>query len=165
MDGMTASASPLKRRLMIAAGFTCLILGALGILIPVLPTTPFLLLAAGLFMRSSTRLYQWITAHRVFGPFILNYRLYRAVPRRSKIVAIVLLWLTIGTSILWAVEHWALRLLLLLIAVAVTVHLARMKTLTPAMLADVTGLPYGVLSRSAREAAPTAALPADPVVE
>jgi hypothetical protein len=152
---MTAPLSPFKRRLMVAAGFACLLLGALGILIPVLPTTPFLLLAAGLFLRSSTRLYQWITAHRVFGPFILNYRLYRAVPRRSKIAAIVLLWLTIGSSILWAVDAWWLRALLLVVAVAVTLHLARMKVLTPAMLAEVAG----------RRAAETAALPADPAVE
>lgn len=152
---MTAPSSSFKRRLMVAAGFTCLILGVLGILVPVLPTTPFLLLAAGLFLRSSTRLYRWITAHRVFGPFILNYRLYRAVPRRSKIIAIVLLWLTIGSSILWAVEHWWLRALLLLIGAAVTLHLARMRVLTTAMLAEV----------AARRAEAAAALPADPAVE
>ncbi len=154
MDAMTPHISPLKRRLKVAAGFACLLLGALGIVIPVLPTTPFLLLAAGLFMHSSTRLYQWITAHRVFGPFILNYRLYRAVPRRSKIVAIVLLWLTIGGSVIWAVEHWALRLLLLAVAAAVTLHLARMKSLTPAMLAEIAARGEG-----------STPLPADPAVE
>ena len=61
-----------------------LVLGALGVVIPVLPTTPFLLLAAAMFMRSSGRLYLWLTNHRLFGAFIRNYRLYRAVPLRSK---------------------------------------------------------------------------------
>jgi len=147
--------SPFKRYLLIAAGITCLVLGTLGIFIPVLPTTPFLLLAAGLFLRSSGRLYQWITTHRVFGRFILNYRLYHAVPRASKIFAIILLWLTIGSSVIWALDSWWLRALLLLVGAAVTVHLARMRTLTPAMIAE----------SSVRDAAARASLPSDPVVE
>jgi uncharacterized membrane protein YbaN (DUF454 family) len=128
----------LKRNLLIAAGFACLLLGAVGIFLPVLPTTPFLLLAAGLFLRSSNRLYQWITHHRVFGTFIRNYRLYRAVPLRTKVIGLVLLWLTIGYSIIWAVHTWWLRGLLFLVAAAVSAHILHMKTLTSAMQAEAT---------------------------
>ena len=127
-----------KRNLLIAAGFACLLLGALGIFIPVLPTTPFLLLAAGLFMRSSSRLYLWITNHRVFGTFIRNYRRFHAVPMGSKVFAVILLWLMIGYSIIWVTQAWWLRVLLFLIAVAVSVHILRMKTLTAAMQAEIT---------------------------
>ncbi len=125
-----------KRNLLIAAGFACLLLGALGIFIPVLPTTPFLLLAAGLFLRSSSRLYLWITHHRVFGTFIRNYRRFHAVPLRSKVIALVLLWLTIGYSLIWVAHTWWLRALLFLVAAGVSVHILHMKTLTPAMLAE-----------------------------
>jgi hypothetical protein len=129
-----------KRNLLIAAGFACLLLGALGIFFPVLPTTPFLLLAAGLFMRSSSRLYLWITNHRVFGTFIRNYRRFHAVPMRSKVLAIILLWLTIGYSIIWVTQAWWLRVLLFLVAAAVSVHILRMKTLTSAMQAEIAPL-------------------------
>ena len=125
-----------KRNLLITAGFACLLLGAVGIFIPVLPTTPFLLLAAGLFLRSSSRLYLWITNHRVFGTFIRNYRRFHAVPLRSKVIALALLWLTIGYSIIWVTHTWWLRGLLFLVAAAVSVHILRMKTLTKAMLAE-----------------------------
>ena len=141
---MTKPLPPFKRRLFTVAGIACLLLGTLGIFIPVLPTTPFLLMAAGLFLRSSDRLYKWITTHRIFGPFILNFYLYHAVPHRSKIAGIVLLWLTIGSSLIWAVDAWWLQALLLLVGAAVTVHLARMRTLTPAMLSEI----------AARDAAP-----------
>ena len=126
-----------KRNLFIAAGFACLLLGAVGIFVPVLPTTPFLLLAAGLFMRSSSRLYLWITNHRVFGTFIRNYRCFHAVPMRSKVFAVVLLWLMIGYSIIWVTHAWWLRVILFLVAAGVSVHILRMKTLTAAMQAEL----------------------------
>lgn len=125
-----------KRNLLITAGFACLLLGAVGIFVPVLPTTPFLLLAAGLFLRSSSRLYLWITHHRIFGTFIRNYRRFHAVPLRSKVIALVLLWLTICYSLIWVADAWWLRGLLFLVASAVSVHILRMKTLTPSMLAE-----------------------------
>jgi len=125
-----------KRNLLITAGFACLLFGGVGIFIPVLPTTPFLLLAAGLFMRSSSRLYLWITHHRIFGTFIRNYRRFHAVPLRTKVTALVLLWLTIGYSIIWVADVWWLRGLLFLVASAVSVHILRMKTLTQSMLTE-----------------------------
>lgn len=127
----------LRRKLYLFAGLLSLALGVLGVFIPVLPTTPFLLLAAAMFMRSSEKLYLWLTNHRVFGPFIRNYRLYRAVPLRSKVVALLFLYLTIGYSLIFVVENWWLRALLLAIAAGVSWHILKLKTLSAEMSAEI----------------------------
>lgn len=147
----------LHRKLHLAAGLLFLVLGALGVFVPVLPTTPFLLLAAAMFMRSSGRLYLWLTNHRLFGPFILNYRLYRAVPLRSKVVALVFLFLTIGYSVIFVIDNWWVRALLLLVAAAVSRHILRLKTLTPAMLAEI--------RRRDPASSPTAAVEPEPATD
>lgn len=117
------------------AGILSLGLGILGVFLPLLPTTPFLLLAAGCFMRSSERLYRWLINHRWFGAYIRNYREYGAITRRAKIGTVVLLWGTIGYTALGILSSLPLRLLLLLVAVGVTAHVLHMKTLTREMLA------------------------------
>ena len=75
-------------------GFLSLALGLAGIFLPVLPTTPFLLLSAALFFRSSPSAYQWLMNHRLLGPYIRDFRESRAIPLRAKIIALSLLWLT-----------------------------------------------------------------------
>ena len=75
-------------------GFLSLALGVAGIFLPVLPTTPFLLLSAALFFRSSPRAYQWLLNHKLLGPYIRDFRESRAIPLRAKILALSLLWLT-----------------------------------------------------------------------
>jgi uncharacterized membrane protein YbaN (DUF454 family) len=127
---------PLRRLLLTLAGVLCVGLAVVGIFLPVLPTTPFLLLAAACFMRSSDRLYRWLTSHRWLGPYIRNYRDHRAITLRSKVLGLLLLWLTLGYSILWIVSALALRALLLLVGVGVTVHLLRLRTLTAEMLVE-----------------------------
>ena len=119
---------------LIAVGIISVGLGLLGVFIPVLPTTPFLLLAAGCFMRSSQRLYDWLIHHKWFGEYIRNYREYRAIPLRAKVVTLVLLWSVIGTTALFAVTLWWVRVLLGVVALGVTLHLLHLKTLTPEML-------------------------------
>jgi uncharacterized membrane protein YbaN (DUF454 family) len=119
----------LKKRLLMSAGFLSLGLGAAGIFLPVLPTTPFLLLAAACFMRSSDRLHEWMLTNRWFGPYIRNYREHKAVTKRTKTVTLVLLWGTIGYTAFGIVSSWTLRALLLVIAAAVTVHVLRFRTL------------------------------------
>ena len=109
-------------------------LGTAGILIPLLPTTPFLLLAAACFVRSSDSLYQWLITQRILGPYIRNYREHRAITWQAKVVTLVLLWAVISYSALKAVRLQALRMVLLLVAVAVTVHVLSLKTLTKKML-------------------------------
>jgi hypothetical protein len=118
----------LQRGLLITAGILSLGLGTVGIFLPLLPTTPFLLLAAACFIRSSGRLYQWLIHHRWFGAYIRNYREHRAMTLRAKVVALVLLWGVIGSSAAFAMSDWTIRFFLLLVAVGVTIHLLHLKT-------------------------------------
>lgn len=120
--------SPLVRALLVVAGTLSLALGVIGIFLPLLPTTPFLLLSAACYARSSQRFYDMLMSHRVLGPFIRDYREGRGVPMRTKTVAIAMLWLTLGSSILFWVPLWWVKLLLAGIGIAVTVHLVRLPT-------------------------------------
>jgi len=124
----------MKNWLLIAAGFTSLSAGVVGIFVPVLPTTPFFLLAAACFMKSSDRLYRWLTGHKKFGPYIDNYVKYHAVSKQSKVISILVLWSVMLSTILFGITQLWLRLLLVGIAAGVTIHLVLLKTLTPEMM-------------------------------
>ncbi len=124
----------LQRWLLLACGFLSLGLGAAGVFVPLLPTTPFLLLASACFLRSSNRLHRWLLHHRWFGSYIRNYRDYKATTHRAKVIALILLWGSIGYAALFVAQSLWLRLLLLVIAVGVTIHLVRLQTLTPEMV-------------------------------
>lgn len=118
----------LTRWLLMTIGIISVGLGTAGIFLPLLPTTPFLLLAAACFIRSSDRLYQWLIRNRWFGSYIQNYREHRAIPLRAKMVGLILLWTTMGYSALALINHWIPQVLLLLIAGGVTVYLLSLKT-------------------------------------
>ncbi len=124
----------MKKIILIVAGGIFLCLGIIGIVLPVLPTTPFILLAAGCFMRSSRRLYAWLTDHRILGPYIDNWCRFHAVTKKSKLISIILLWTVMLGTIIFGVSVLWLRLMLLCVALAVTIHLLLLKTLTPEML-------------------------------
>lgn len=117
----------LKRYLLMAGGLISLALGTIGILLPVLPTTPFLLLSAYCFIRSSDKLYQWLINHRVFGAYIYHYLEHRAVKKRAKIVAIIMLWPALLISMHIVNKTWA-TILLFIIGAAVTTHILSLKT-------------------------------------
>jgi len=117
----------IKRRLLIAAGTLSTALGFIGVFIPILPTTPFLLLAAACYMRSSERFYRWLINNRIFGSYIRNYIEGRGMPLKIKIFTILLLWLTIGVSIAFGVQNIVVRILLICIATGVTVHICLIK--------------------------------------
>lgn len=121
--------SPVRRTLYLVAGTISLGLGVLGIPLPLLPTTPFLLLSAWLYARSSERFYLWLINHRYFGPTIRNYREKGGVRAGVKAGAIALLWVTISISAIWAVQLWWVRGVLLVIAIGVTWHIASLRTL------------------------------------
>ena len=117
------------RTLLIIAGTLLVGLGIIGILVPVLPTTPFLLLAAACYARSSQRFYHWLLNNKWFGNYIKNYIQRKGVPLKVKILAITWLWITIGFSVVFAVEVFLVRLILILIAIGVSIHIFSIRTL------------------------------------
>jgi uncharacterized membrane protein YbaN (DUF454 family) len=115
--------------LLAVLGIISLTLGIIGIFLPLLPTTPFLLLSAFLFAKSSTRLYNWLMNHKILGKFIRDYRDEKFIPLRIKIISLLMLWGTILFSIIWVVnEKWWLQLMLAGIAIAVSIHILLLKT-------------------------------------
>ena len=126
----------LRKGLLLFLGVLSMGLAIVGIFLPLLPTTPFLLLAAACFVRSSDRLHRWLITHRWFGPYIKNYRDHRAITRRAKVVTLLLLWGTLGYAAVGVVSGLPVRVLLLLIGVGVTLHVLRLKTLTQEMLSE-----------------------------
>ena len=116
------------RTLLIVAGSFSVGIGILGIFIPILPTTPFLLLAAVCYMKSSDRLHQWLLNNRIFGAYVKDYIEGRGMPVRVKIFTILLLWITIILSVTLGIQHIALRIALILIAIGVTLHISLIKT-------------------------------------
>jgi len=121
----------LPRMLLIACGTLCVALGILGMFLPLLPTTPFLLLAAVCYARGSRRLYRWLMSNRWCGEYIRNYREGRGIPLKQKVLTIVLLWLTIGYTVWFGVASWGVRFVLFGIAIGVTIHLVRIRTFKP----------------------------------
>ena len=117
------------RPLLIVAGTVCVVLGLIGVFLPVLPTTPFLLLAAACYARSSDRFLHWLLNNRFFGVYIRNYREGRGMARSTKILTLTALWLTLGLSAAFATSALWLRLLLAVIGAGVTIHLLHLKTL------------------------------------
>ena len=118
-----------KKYLLIALGSISLGLGAVGVAVPVLPTTPFLLIALFCYLRSSRRLYDWLIHHRLFGTYLYNYVTYRAVPRQTKIGALIFLWAGLVTSII-LVDALFVRLILLAVGIVVSIHILSLKTIT-----------------------------------
>ena len=111
-------------------GCAAFVLGVVGIFVPLLPTTPFLLLAAALWVRSSPRLYEWLLAHRCFGGYIRNFRENRAIPLRAKVVSIALMWGTMLYCIFGLLDgRWWAQVGLLAVAVGVTWHILSFATL------------------------------------
>lgn len=110
-------------------GAVCLALGIIGIFLPVLPTTPWLLLSAALFLKGNDKLYTWLMNHPQLGTYIRNFQIHKAIPLRVKVLSVTMLWLTLLYCAVFVAEHWTLRLLFILIAVGVTVHILSYRTL------------------------------------
>jgi len=119
----------LSRWVLIIAGTLFLGLGIVGIFLPLLPTTPFLLLSATCYARSSKRFYNWLLNTKWFGNYIKNYREGKGVPLKVKFLSISFLWITIGYAVIFVVHILLGRIILILIAVGVTIHILSIKTL------------------------------------
>ena len=113
--------------LLIATGTFFIGVGIAGIFIPILPTTPFLLISAALYARSSKKFYNWLINNRIFGKFIKDYREGKGIPLRLKLITIILLRITIGCSAIFAIDLLWVRIVLVIIAVGVTIHIIGIK--------------------------------------
>ena len=119
----------LSRWVLIIIGSFFTGLGILGIFLPLLPTTPFLLLAAACYIRSSERFYNWLINSKWLGNYIKNYLEGKGVSLKVKVLSISLLWITVGYSIVFVVNIFPIRVILILIAIGVTIHLLFIRTL------------------------------------
>lgn len=119
---------PWLRLLLVGVGCLSVALGVLGIFLPVLPTTPFLLLAAACFLRSSRRLYHWLVSHPRLGPWVCDYLEGQGIPLKGKVWAIGLMWASILLSCYLVPLIYA-RAFMLTSAVLVTIYILRQKTL------------------------------------
>jgi len=118
----------MRRYLYISIGTLALGLAILGIFLPLLPTTPFLLLTAACYARGSRKFYTWLMESSLFGPYIRNYREGKSIPLSVKVVVLSLLWATILYSAFFVVTHVWIRILLMGVALGVTVHVIRIRT-------------------------------------
>ena len=115
--------------LLIFLGSLSLALGVIGIILPVLPTTPFLLLAAALYVRSSEKLYQWLINQKYLGSYIRNFREHKAIPLHAKIISISMIWITLTYCSITVSEQIWVKALFLILAAAITWHILTYKTL------------------------------------
>lgn len=130
MRGTKVNELPFLKWLLIIAGLVALGLGIVGIFVPLVPTTPLLLLAAACFVRSSNRLHHWLINHPWFGSYIRNYREHRAMTLRAKVVVLALMWGLTGYTAFVVVPNVWIQILLAIISVSVTLHLLSLKTMT-----------------------------------
>lgn len=110
-------------------GILSLVLGVVGVFLPVLPTTPFLLLSATLFLRSSQKLYDWLLSHPYLGEYIRNFKEHKAIPLRVKVVSVSLVWITLLYCALFVAREWWMSAMFIAIALGVSVHILHYKTL------------------------------------
>ena len=122
------SISPLTKYLYLIAGFLLVLIGVIGIFLPVLPTTIFLILASACFVKGSPKANQWLRNHKILGMYIKNYQDKSGLTLKSKIVIIILLWTMILLSAFYFTDEFYIQILLIVIAVGVTIHLIMVKT-------------------------------------
>ncbi|MBL4607893.1 MAG: YbaN family protein [Pseudomonadales bacterium] len=113
------------RIFLLTVGSLSVALGVLGIFLPILPTTPFLLLSAACYVRSSERFYHWLTSHPVLSKYILAYLDGRGIPRKAKLYTFATMWLTMGLSML-VVPLWQVSILLACTGLAVSTYIWRL---------------------------------------
>ena len=117
------------KKALVVSGTLFLVIGIIGIFIPLLPTTPFLLLAAACYFRGSKKFYYWLINNKWLGEYIKNYQEGRGIPLIVKISTITLLWITIIFSTIIIVSNYFIQIILILIAIGVTIHILTIKTI------------------------------------
>ncbi len=122
------SSSPIVRWLFVIGGTTSLVLGLIGLFLPIVPTTPFLLLTAFCYARGSERFYRWLLTNKYFGSYIRAWRNNEGVPIKVKVYALALLWYVLTMSAIFVVPLWQVRVLFFLVGAGVTIYIVRLPT-------------------------------------
>jgi len=117
----------IKKLVLNLLGCICIVLGAIGIVMPGLPTTPFVILAAACFSKSNPKVYQWLRKNRYFGPYIEHYRTKQGVEKKLKIVSIIFVWLSLAVSMAILQTIWAF-IFFPIMGACVSIHIALIKT-------------------------------------
>ena len=116
------------RYLYLISGFLLVVIGVIGIFLPILPTTIFLILASACFVKSSPRANEWLRNHKILGIYIKNYQDKSGLTIKAKVFNIAFLWIMILSSAYFFTEELYIKLLLIAIAIGVTIHLLMVKT-------------------------------------
>lgn len=117
------------KRLLIFLGLLTLVLGVLGVFLPLLPTTPFLLLSAYFFSKSSEKFYNLLLTNKYIGKYITDFRAGNGITMKTKVSSLVVMWLAIGSSVVWFISFVPAKIILLVIASSVTYYLLSLITL------------------------------------
>lgn len=113
----------MKKTLLMVIGTITLILGFIGVFLPVVPTTPFVLISLACFINTSEKMHRFVMTNKYLGPYAKAYASGEGIPQKAKLKAVFLIWLTIGFSVIFILDHLALRLMLLLIATIVSTYI------------------------------------------
>jgi uncharacterized membrane protein YbaN (DUF454 family) len=116
-------------KILVVSGTFFLLIGLIGIIIPILPTTPFLLLSAACYARGSKKFYNWLINNKWLGGYIKNYHQGKGIPVNVKILTLTFLWITILFSTFIIVTNYLIQIILIIIAIAVTIHILTIKTM------------------------------------
>ncbi|MBM95221.1 MAG: hypothetical protein CMI09_05170 [Oceanospirillaceae bacterium] len=127
-SNVSVSSNPLIRASLLGGGWLCVGLGVAGIFLPLLPTTPFLLLSAACFARSSDRFHAWLVEHPRLGPYIQGYLDGSGLPFKAKIYTLVLMWSSLLLTAFVLVDSPYPKVILPLIGVGVSIYIWRLPT-------------------------------------
>jgi len=125
----------LLKGILVGSGTFFLVIGIIGIFLPLLPTTPFLLLAAACYARGSKKFYNWLINNKLLGVYIKNYQQGKGIPLSVKIISITFLWITITFSII-IVSNYLIQIILIIIAISVTLHLLTINTIKKGKMSE-----------------------------
>ncbi|MDH5483513.1 MAG: YbaN family protein [Candidatus Bathyarchaeota archaeon] len=120
--------SKFKKGIFVVAGTISLGLGVVGVFLPILPTTPFLLLSAACYYKGSERMHRWLLNNKWLGDYIRNYKEGKGISPMGKVFTLVLLWITICYSVFFMLNEYILQIVLFAIAIAVTLHVITLPT-------------------------------------
>jgi uncharacterized membrane protein YbaN (DUF454 family) len=143
-------ATRLKQGVFTVLGTLFLALGAVGVVVPFLPTTPFLLLSAACYLKGSARMHSWLLNNRLFGTYIRNYREGKGMSPKAKAITLSLLWITVIPSLIFFVPNLVYQLIMVSVCAGVTIHLLRIPTCRPSPI-EVAQTKAEMLSRQQKK--------------